>query len=92
MEFFISGNVLDQVSSCEKQAAPGECFVSAVSWMLVVEHHQGFLAGAQKGNGALANYRLDTIKTPVDIPPPIRIPLSRDMDKTLRAYIPAGKL
>ena len=65
MEFFISGSVLDQVSSCEKQALPGEVYVSAVAWLLAPE---GRLNGSQKGKGALANYRLEGIETAPDLP------------------------
>jgi hypothetical protein len=45
-EFFISGQVLEQVSACEKQAQPGEVYVSAVAWLLV---DNGSLVGVQKG-------------------------------------------
>jgi hypothetical protein len=44
----------------------GEVFVSAVAWMLV---ESGVFQGVQKG-GALANYRLDGIRVPLEIPPP----------------------
>ena len=46
VEFFVSGQVLEQVSSCEKQAAPGEAYVSAIAWMLL---KKGSLIGQQKG-------------------------------------------
>jgi class 3 adenylate cyclase len=60
VEFFISGQTLEQVSSCEKQAAPGEAFVSAIAWMLL---KKGKLVGTQKGNnGVLSNYKLEGIK------------------------------
>lgn len=45
-EFFISGQVLEQVSACEKQAGSGECYVSAFAWVLV---ENGRLSGTQKG-------------------------------------------
>ncbi len=69
MEFFISGQVLDQVSSCEKQAAPGEAFVSSVAWALVPS---GILSGTAKGKDEV-NYRLDNIKFPVELPPPVQL-------------------
>lgn len=36
-EYFISGQVLDQVSGCEKQAQPGEVYVSNIAWQVVEE-------------------------------------------------------
>lgn len=46
VEFFLSGQVLEQVSACEKQAQPGEVFVSSTAWNLA---GPGFLSGAAKG-------------------------------------------
>jgi hypothetical protein len=83
-EFFISGQVLEQVSSCEKQAAPGEAFVSAIAWMLL---KKGSLIGQQKGTGVLSNYRLEGIKNPLELPQPVQFPLSKDMAESLRMYI-----
>jgi hypothetical protein len=37
IEFFISGHVLDQVSECEKEAQPGEVFLSNIACSLVKE-------------------------------------------------------
>jgi len=89
-EFFISGQVLEQVSACEKQAQPGEVYVSAVAWLLV---DNGSLVGVQKGSGgALANYRLDSIKNPLDLPPPITLPLYKDMEESIKTYIPPAVL
>ena len=83
VEFFISGQVLEQVSSCEKQAEPGEVFVSAIAWMLV---DPGRLVGGelflfffsllvQKGKGAFSNYRLDRVEAPADLPPVEEFPI-----------------
>lgn len=48
VEFFISGQVLEQVSSCEKQAQPGEAFVSGYAWSLVQSGSSGILVGSPK--------------------------------------------
>ena len=48
IEFFISGSVLDQVTSCEKEAGAGEIYVSAIAWLLV---DKGRLVGSQKSKG-----------------------------------------
>jgi hypothetical protein len=64
--------VLEQVSACEKQANPGEVFVSAVAWLL---SPPGRLSGVQRGKGALANFRLDSVDIPAEVPPPEELPL-----------------
>ncbi|PRP80584.1 guanylyl cyclase [Planoprotostelium fungivorum] len=88
-EFFISGQrkVLEQVSNCEKQAQPGEVYVSVIAWLLV---ESGRIAGMQRGKGALANYRLDSIEVPAEVPQEIPLKLYKDMETTLKRYIPAS--
>eukprot|EP01114_Cavostelium_apophysatum_P003087 TRINITY_DN1281_c0_g1_i1.p1 TRINITY_DN1281_c0_g1~~TRINITY_DN1281_c0_g1_i1.p1 ORF type:complete len:1564 (-),score=458.03 TRINITY_DN1281_c0_g1_i1:93-4784(-) len=85
-EFFISGQVLEQVSSCEKEAAPGEVFVSAVAWMLV---DKGRLIGHQKEKnaGALSNYRLDSIEYPADLPEEEKLVVHPSLEPALRSYL-----
>ena len=65
MEFFISGPVMDQIVSCEKQAGPGEVYISAIAWMLVEKDR---MTGVQRGKGALSNFQLESVDFPVDIP------------------------
>jgi hypothetical protein len=86
-EFFISGQVLEQVSACEKQAQPGETFVSAIAWLLV---EKGILNGSQQ-KGSM-NYRLDSVRMPVDLPPPVTLPLLEDMRPSLESYVQDGVL
>ena len=80
---------MEQVSSCEKQAAPGEAYVSAIAWMLL---KKGSLIGQQKGTGVLSNYRLEGIKNPLELPQPVQFPLSRDMAESLRMYVQPAAL
>eukprot|EP01119_Soliformovum_irregulare_P003319 TRINITY_DN1370_c0_g1_i1.p1 TRINITY_DN1370_c0_g1~~TRINITY_DN1370_c0_g1_i1.p1 ORF type:complete len:1601 (+),score=583.09 TRINITY_DN1370_c0_g1_i1:488-4804(+) len=83
VEFFISGQVLEQVSSCEKQALPGEVYVSASAWSQV---EPGILAGKIQGKEEL-NYRLDSVKVTVDLPPLVQLPLYTDMIEPLKKYL-----
>lgn len=84
-EYFLSGPVLDQIASCEKQASPAEVYVSALAWLLVDKDR---LVGVQKGKG-LANYLLEAVIYPADLPPENSFPLFQDMEETLIKYIPA---
>eukprot|EP01117_Protostelium_nocturnum_P011277 TRINITY_DN4096_c0_g2_i3.p1 TRINITY_DN4096_c0_g2~~TRINITY_DN4096_c0_g2_i3.p1 ORF type:complete len:1374 (-),score=492.46 TRINITY_DN4096_c0_g2_i3:24-4145(-) len=84
VEYFVSGTVLEQVSSCEKQAAPGEVYVSALAWMLVPE---GRIQGVQKGKGNFSNWRLDSISEPMELPGDIELPITLPMESTLKQFI-----
>lgn len=84
-EFFIAGQVLEQVTSCVKEAGPGEILVSAIAWLLV---ENGRLNGTQKSKGSLANYRLLSIPFPAYLPKPELLPLFSSMEKVLKNYVP----
>lgn len=88
-EYFNSGQVLEQVSECEKQASPGEVYVSYQAWQTV---EKGILEGMQPKSNSLGNYRLDGVKCPVDLPPSADLPLVPEMEEYLEMYIPAGAL
>lgn len=89
VEFFISGEVLEQVSACEKQASPGEAYLSPYAYSLV---ENGRIGGTLKGKGSSANYRLDSINFPADLPAEHALPLFSDMEETLKSYIQVGVL
>eukprot|EP01117_Protostelium_nocturnum_P014485 TRINITY_DN5511_c0_g2_i2.p1 TRINITY_DN5511_c0_g2~~TRINITY_DN5511_c0_g2_i2.p1 ORF type:complete len:1733 (+),score=655.57 TRINITY_DN5511_c0_g2_i2:165-5363(+) len=89
IEFFISGQVLEQVSNCEKQAGPGEVYVSLIAWMMV---EPGRLQGIQRGKGGFGNYRLDSIEAPAELPQEEGLRLFKDMEASLKAYIPDSVL
>jgi hypothetical protein len=48
---------------------------------------KGILQGTQKGSGALANYKLEGIKKPLELPPPIPMPLCKYMEPALKTCI-----
>lgn len=74
IEYFISGDVLEQVSSCEKQAQPGECYISEFAYERV--SHLNALETRQKGKGGFENHKLIDIKIWAPQPPKIDLPLT----------------
>jgi len=85
LEFFISGQVLEQVSSCEKIASPGEVCVSEAAWTLV---EKGRMNGSKKSKDPYPIYRLDSIEIPASLPEALEILVTTDMEAFLKAYIP----
>ena len=52
----------------------------------------GRLSGVQRGKGALANFRLDNIDIPAELPPATEIPITKEMNQTLESYVPKAVL
>lgn len=90
IEYFISGDVLEQVSSCEKQAQPGECYISEFAMERV--SHLNSLETRQKGKGGFENHKLVDIKIWAPPPPQFELPLTPEISRAVRSYINLGVL
>lgn len=81
-EFFISGSVLEQVSSCEKEASPGEAYISKIALDNI---QKGRISVSQKSGNT--NYLLESIDYPMDLPGAISFPLYPDMEPNIQLYL-----
>lgn len=90
IEYFISGDVLEQVSSCEKQAQPGECYISEFAMERI--SHLNALETRQKGKGGFENHKLVDIKIWAPAPPQLEFPLTAENARAIKSYINLGVL
>jgi class 3 adenylate cyclase/tetratricopeptide (TPR) repeat protein len=81
IEFLISGEALDLVSKCEKDASPGQVCISPSTYKLVEPHVKAHIP---KG---LTNYLLDSFVHQVPSPEPIKVAATALIAKPLRSFL-----
>jgi class 3 adenylate cyclase/tetratricopeptide (TPR) repeat protein len=86
LEFFIAGDPIEQLISCEAQANAGEVFISPEVYRAIRHHFKG------EGPFLSKNYRLDDIVNPVPLPEPTEFPMLEILEQRLKAYVPPAVL
>jgi class 3 adenylate cyclase len=81
IEFLLSGEALDLVSKCEKDASPGQTCISPSTYKLVEAHVKAHIP---KG---LTNYLLDSFVHQVPSPEPIKVAATALIAKPLRSFL-----
>jgi class 3 adenylate cyclase len=84
LEFFIAGHPIEQLSSCEEQALPGQVFISPELHKIVKKH--------AIGEYVLTNFRLDAIAHPLALPALKELPLITQLETRLKSYVPQAVL
>jgi len=78
---------LEHVSLCEKQALPGECYISSHAWLLAREKHPGYLVGSQNSKSGSTNWKLEAIKTSLELPPSVDYIPTKELAPKLKQYV-----